>query len=228
MASMWDYLTYDSTAPARDVLISLAELYNTRISYLNNNAITKAEIWKIYDTELTAALKDKSLGLDSPRAILWFTNQLKHKYRALLASLQDFQDALFRDLFTKAAVEHIECEIIYERRDGRSKAYLIRPYEYEPRTEGDFAWSGKVMFGRTVGTRSFLALGISYIYLTGDRFTPEYPLSSEMTSYYDLHNLADLLSDEEGFLTDILVMPDVFLFPSEFGRFPAPACRSRP
>lgn len=205
-------MEYDDTKPARETLIDLAIRYGVDVTYAGNNVITKGEINDIMEAERQAMMNENpELFAEMEwKDFLHAMDTLRAKYVDLLSRLTAAARAAYRDVLTKAAVEHLKITMTYERLDGVVNDYTIDPYEYRTRgSEGDliFAYSE---FGE--GTRTFLVPSIISLRLTDIHFVPEWEIPSRMQSYYDNNNLADIVIEIE---PDIV--PDVveLAFPME-------------
>ena len=217
MPTYSDFAYYDTTAPARDVLISLAEKYDVPVSYLNNSVITRSEIRSIYLAEQAAvqlALENFELTFDEWDELAF--SVIPSKYGALLKKLQDVKRASFRDIFTKAAVEEIVCSLSYETSYGKHNVYQIWPFEVKLR-----GGKGDLYYARDVAdsiTKSFLLLGfldLTFKFSGGNlvHFSSPYSLPTSMQNRYDSYSLSDLVVSERDLI--------VFAPPgSTLGEFP--------
>lgn len=187
-----EFLDYDTTRPAREVLLEIAARYGIVVVDLHDSVITNAEITKIMNAERQAMLDAYP---EEFAAMDWTTYQNtleRHrlKYINLLGSLSLVARASYRDILTKAAVESLKCYITYQRLDGQILDYVIYPYEYKDRREG-----GDLILTEAEGrgSRNFLVASIITLDLVNDSFPPWPVLPDYMTFYYDNNNLSDLV-----------------------------------
>lgn len=183
------YVEYDTTKPAREILEGLALRYSVDITWLNDSAITKEEMKAIQRAEIAAMRRDVEYQDSDMKT--FYLDGVKEKYAELLSSLRLAIDATFRDVWTKAAIEKLYVDLYYEKADGATYMYHVKPIRWTVRPTGDLAGGVKVN-GRQ-GYRNFSAFGMITISFGTEHFLDEYTVPTDMNDYYIAQKLADIV-----------------------------------